>query len=1279
MDGDYPCRHCGYTGRKGPENLNILLPGTILYTKYRIGRALGKGGFGITYLAYDSDLEIKVAIKEYFPSGIVTRNESCVVPETRANSDVFEKGISYFLKEAQALAKLDSEPNIVRVRDYFRENDTAYFVMEFVDGQSMKEYLRQHGEKISFEKAKAILFPIMDALSAVHAHDMLHRDIAPDNIYITSLGIPKLLDFGAARSNFSKGSNSSMVVIKPGYAPNEQYSTAGNQGPWTDVYAMAATFYRALTGEIPPAAPDRLLDDPVELKRPADMGIVLPPYAENAIMKALSVRASDRFQTMADFKNALTVENGDNLSPLPPAGKKASGNGKSGKPSWKKISLLIALLAVLVAGGIFLVPKVLNRMTPLPPKPGAEATLELPTTAASDVPTELPTEVSTEPAAEETTEVTAVLVPAAAEDKRQEIVVGAEEPLNLLSQAVLMVKSGQDPVVIRIKGDLTETADFSLPLKKDIPSLRIEPYDPDGTVTINMNSNAIYAMGVPFIVGKGVTLKNTRIFGGARTDNGAQQTLERSSITIDGVVDNSVYGGGVAYGKGSVSDVKNAVVTINGTVAGYVYGGGCGHNNGGSANVSGTAKILLGKTGEIKEANYGGGIFGGGNALGSGSTADVANVLVEVYGKVNGYVVGGGWAQEKGKTHVNSVKSLLIGATAKITKDLIAGGRATMSGSVSSVDKAMTNIFGTVNWSVNAGGAANGGGESNMTSSTLNQKAGIIQGNVFAGPNAVEKGSLASLENAQITIQSVVAKSFWGGGSAYNGGKTVVSGQVSVNLTQDGTIGENVMYGGCADGSGSRSEAVGIEAILNGDCAGVQKEGAGWNGGISEMMAASAPTTANPLTLVSNIYSVGKNSLYHSFADAFAAISDGAGEIKIQLTSDLEEFSDVEIPLNKGITALTIESESSAARKVKGMSSSLFANGIPLTIAKDITLEAYTIYGGAKASDGVTKSVGDTNISIYGTAYTVFGGGLATGKGSFSTVNNTSVTIYGTVTSGAYGAGSAERGGTSSVTKKSMMTIAENAVIQKAASAGGSANGTGSAIEMQDADFIIAGTLEYFTFAGGTAQFDGRVSVNGTLTIDVRETGILKNGFDCGILASGSGAEGSVKNVEALFSGKAGYTINAAGNSQAGGSTLIEKAHLVLAESGVVTEGIWGIGYAGGTDSVCKIGDVLIEINGKTKSVQAGGVADDGGQAIATGTTVLYIGTQGIVTDNTSYTGYSTGSGSLCSQNNVGVLNEGSAGKIFDQAGNDAGGKGSLTQKLSEEEARAFMENWQND
>ena len=283
------------------ENLHCLRKGTRLIGRYTIEGVLGQGGFGITYLGMDELHEKPVAIKEFFPQGIVTRNieyQDTVTVTFVGEKDNYEKGKERFLKEARTMAKFSKDKGIVKALDFFEINNTAYIVMEYLEGVTLKQYLAEN-KRIDAEDLVELLVPLIEALDEIHSQGLIHRDISPDNIMVLPDGRIKLMDFGAARDYTEFGEKSLSIVLKPGYAPPEQYQTHGVQGPWTDIYALCATMYKCITGENPPDAIERVMDD--SLKKISEFGIVIPTQEEAAIIKGMSVSAQDRYQNIKDF------------------------------------------------------------------------------------------------------------------------------------------------------------------------------------------------------------------------------------------------------------------------------------------------------------------------------------------------------------------------------------------------------------------------------------------------------------------------------------------------------------------------------------------------------------------------------------------------------------------------------------------------------------------------------------------------------------------------------------------------------------------------------------------------------------------------------------------------------------------------------------------------------------------------------------------------------------------------------------------------------------------
>ena len=300
-----PCPYCGFDLAENEKKYPVALrAGTVLNDRYIVGRVLGQGGFGITYLAWDTQLEAKVAIKEFMPGELATRVEGTTVSVLSADrSEDFTYGAERFQEEARTLAKFIGNPNIAAVTSYFDENDTSYFVMDYIEGISFKTYIANHGGKVSVEDTLNVMIPVLRALTAVHQEGFIHRDVTPDNIYITKDGMVKLLDFGSARYSIGDKSKSLDVILKVGYAPKEQYIRRSRQGPYTDVYSCAACFYAALTGFLPPEALERLDHD--ELVPVSQCGVDIPEYLDKAILKGLAVQPEDRFQSAEEFLEAI--------------------------------------------------------------------------------------------------------------------------------------------------------------------------------------------------------------------------------------------------------------------------------------------------------------------------------------------------------------------------------------------------------------------------------------------------------------------------------------------------------------------------------------------------------------------------------------------------------------------------------------------------------------------------------------------------------------------------------------------------------------------------------------------------------------------------------------------------------------------------------------------------------------------------------------------------------------------------------------------------------------
>ncbi|WP_405340924.1 protein kinase domain-containing protein [Ruminococcus sp.] len=314
------CHHC-LKENTADDIVYRLKAGTILNNKYLVGNCIGEGGFGITYIGRDLTLDMRVAIKEYFPNGYVNRNNTVsqdVTASTESQKEIFYKGKDSFLEEARKIAKFVGEPGIVSVREYFEANGTAYIIMDYLDGVNLASYVRSNGT-IPATKIFEVMLPMVRSLKRIHEAGIIHRDISPDNIMYLKNGSLKLMDFGSARY-FTNNQKGMSVLLKQGYAPEEQYRKNGDQGPWTDVYGLCATMYRCITGVIPVDALDRMRNDTLE--PPSKLGVDIPESLEVVLLYGLAVFKENRCQDMDELadlmeralaKQKITVKNSQDV------------------------------------------------------------------------------------------------------------------------------------------------------------------------------------------------------------------------------------------------------------------------------------------------------------------------------------------------------------------------------------------------------------------------------------------------------------------------------------------------------------------------------------------------------------------------------------------------------------------------------------------------------------------------------------------------------------------------------------------------------------------------------------------------------------------------------------------------------------------------------------------------------------------------------------------------------------------------------------------------------
>ncbi|MGZ8204010.1 MAG: protein kinase domain-containing protein [Burkholderiales bacterium] len=376
------------TGEAQPESLghNALRLGTTL-GEFEIIGLVGEGGFGIVYLAYDRSLDRKVALKEYMPSELAQRQGgTTVVVRSQRHAETFAAGMRSFINEARLLAQFD-HPSLVKVYRFWEANGTAYMVMPYYEGITLKEALHRLGRPPDEEWLKSLLAQLLAALEIIHNRQCYHRDIAPDNILILPDGTPVLLDFGAARRVIGDMTQALTVILKPGYAPIEQYAEMPNmkQGPWTDLYALASVVYSAITGQTPVAAVARVMSDPLVPLTQAAAGRYSEPFLR-AVDSALAVKPEDRPQDIAAFRRVLGLPERDAVTRYAPPDAALSAPGKrvgprsvsTRKPTWIAAGGAAAVVLLLAAYLLYIYFD-----EPLPASP---ATAQAPTAETAKAP-----------------------------------------------------------------------------------------------------------------------------------------------------------------------------------------------------------------------------------------------------------------------------------------------------------------------------------------------------------------------------------------------------------------------------------------------------------------------------------------------------------------------------------------------------------------------------------------------------------------------------------------------------------------------------------------------------------------------------------------------------------------------------------------------------------------------------------------------------------------------------------------------------------------------------
>lgn len=302
-----PCPKCGYKHTPNTVSPNCLFPGTLLHNRYIVGVALGVGGFGITYKCLDTKIGGICAIKEYFPANFALRtNATKFVSVAEQNLERYNKIMKRFVEEAELVKSLKHR-NVITIYDSFFENNTAYYVMEYCDGIDLRRYTNNFSRRLEYDEGMNLLYQIMNGLEYIHSKGILHRDIAPDNIYVTKNNSVKILDFGSARSEMDQFNRELSVIVKVGYAPIEQYGGRGKQGPYTDIYALGATFYHLFTSRIPIESTQRVAED--NLEEFSRLRPDLPDNLKYCIEKSMELTTAKRISNIAEMKSILGLSN----------------------------------------------------------------------------------------------------------------------------------------------------------------------------------------------------------------------------------------------------------------------------------------------------------------------------------------------------------------------------------------------------------------------------------------------------------------------------------------------------------------------------------------------------------------------------------------------------------------------------------------------------------------------------------------------------------------------------------------------------------------------------------------------------------------------------------------------------------------------------------------------------------------------------------------------------------------------------------------------------------
>ena len=1050
---------CCYPESENAKIEDALKPGTIIGVCYMIGGVLGQGGFGITYKGFDLNLEKEVAIKEFYPRGLVTRagvlseysnisatKTSRVVALNSKSADVYNKSLNMFLKEAKILARLSKYSNVVHVYQYFTENNTAYFVMDYVKGKSLNQILKQNGRAFTENELLPLMDPILNVLEKVHAEEILHRDIAPDNIIIDEEGKPILLDFGAAKANLA-GNNtdgveastmSSVIVEKKGFTALEQID--GRATIRSDIYSLGATYYYLLTKKVLPASYLRAANDSVHPL--TEYGISQP--VSNAVMKAISVAEQDRWNSVSEFHNALNeVDEAPAVPPteiFPPSPPKppapSNETGSNGKDP-KKVILLILVMLVLIGGGVFFFlrgrtskPQYITGMTNTstidlaetsPYKSvqtegdtigmistntavPTETSILIPTDTFTPVPTDtvIPTPTNTPVPTDTNTPVpTETFTPIPTDTATLK----PTETATMVSTDTVTPVPSSTNTLVPTNTDTSVSTETYTPIPTDTNT----PIPTDTATSVPTDTH----MPIP---------TETKEPGPAPKD--IRVGLGTSYYTIDDVWR------GLSENSGSIRILFDKIESLEETQIIQI------------PDNKGITEVILDSEKKHMVHAYNVRLYANGIPLTVSENVTFIGLTV----------FGGGYA---------------IGNTEKI------------------IPESNVSIYGSV-YDVYAGGEIRGAGANQGRSIVNNANIsvyGTVVHNVYGGGYAVGNGSISHVEESHLFLDRRVQVNnmlYYGGfvGALCQYG-TNASNSTSVCEQEFGTVTLGTVY---ADIRGDVRN--GINRSSNGIAVLGQKDPDRYCPAFKYVETPASLFQDEAPEPVYQEVTIGYGKDFDRISNALSDVNVKSDTtdltIKIDNYYNYTELYAIVIPyLGKSLERVTIDADTPVTINMQNLP--IYANGVQLTIGSNITLNNSTIYGGILANGGKNKK-DSASLIIAGTVGTVFAGSYVGCPDCVSEIDEATVLITGNVRNHVYCGGNTVGDGSRSIIGTTNLILTNSSMI------------SGNLIMGGIADYNCDRRVDICDNPGSAMLHNVNAAVYGKITGDILEDGLSANG-----------------------------------------------------------------------------------------------------------------------------------------------------------------------------------------